>query len=84
MVSSKNKFARRGSRFFPLLAGLMVKKQTNMSMLLYYSNKCFLPSRKTCLYNFDPLKLQFYKVKVGLHGYTHLIFAQKIIDCWYS
>ena len=36
-------------------------------------------SRKTCLYNFDPLKPHFYKVKLGFTGvYTvFLISAQK-------
>ena len=37
---------------------------------------------KTCLYNFDPLKPHFYKVKLGFKGvfYIFLISTQNI-DC---
>ena len=41
---------------------------------------CFAnSSRKTCLYNFDPLKPQFYIVKLGFRGVyiIFLICAQK-------
>ena len=41
--------------------------------------------KKTCLYNFDPLKPHFYIVKLGLTGVCiiFLISAQNI-DCGYS
>ena len=41
--------------------------------------------KKTCLYNFDPLKPHFYIVKLGFTGVyiIFLISAQKI-DCGYS
>ena len=40
---------------------------------------------KTCLYNFDPLKLHFYTSKIGFTGVNiiFLISAQNI-DCGYS
>ena len=40
---------------------------------------------KTCLYNVDHLKPQFYIVNWGLQGYTLLfLFLLKNIDCGYS
>ena len=40
---------------------------------------------KTCLYNFDPLKPNFYIVKLGFTGYTlFFLFLLKNIDCGYS
>ena len=40
---------------------------------------------KTCLYNFDPLKPHFYKVKLGFTGvYIFFLFLLKNIDCGYS
>ena len=40
---------------------------------------------KTRLYNFDPLKPHFYKVRRGLQGYTlFFLFLLKNIDCGYS
>ena len=41
---------------------------------------------KTCLYNIDPLKPNFYIVKLGFTGVyiIFLISAQKNIDCGYS
>ena len=41
--------------------------------------KCVLPITKTCLYNFDPLKPEFYIVKLGFTGVyiIFLISAQK-------
>ena len=41
---------------------------------------------KTRLYNFDPHKPHFYKVKLGLRGIyiIFLIFAKQNIDCGYS
>ena len=46
---------------------------------------CGVSITKTCLYNFDPLKPQFYIVKLGFTRVyiIFLIFAQ-IIDCGYS
>ena len=41
--------------------------------------------RKTCLYNFDPIKPHFYIVNWGLQGYTlFFLFLLKNIDCGYS
>ena len=41
--------------------------------------------KKTCLYNFDPLKAHLYIVKLGLQGYTiFFLFLLKNIDCGYS
>ena len=40
---------------------------------------------KTLLYNFDPLKPLFYKVKLGLQGYTlFFLFLLKNIKSGYS
>ena len=40
---------------------------------------------KTCLYNFDPLKLHFYIVKLGFTGvYIIFLISAKNIDCGYS
>ena len=42
-------------------------------------------SRKTCLYNPDPLKPHFYIVKLGFIGvYIIFLFLLKNIDCGYS
>ena len=41
--------------------------------------------RKTCLYNFDPLKPHFYIVKLGFTGvYIIFLISAKNIDCGYS
>ena len=40
---------------------------------------------KTCLYNFDPLKPQFYIVKLGFTGVIIIFFiSAQNIDCGYS
>ena len=40
---------------------------------------------KTCLYNFDPLKLHFYMVKLGFAGVCIIfVISAKNIDCGYS
>ena len=41
---------------------------------------------KTCLYNFDPLKLHFYIIKLGFTGVCIIffLFLPKNIDCGYS
>ena len=40
---------------------------------------------KTCLYNFDPHKLHFYIVELGLTGiYNIFLISAKNIDCGYS
>ena len=40
---------------------------------------------KTCLYNIDPLKPNFYIVKLGFTWYTSFfLFLPKNIDCGYS
>ena len=40
---------------------------------------------KTCLYNFDPLKPHFYKVKLGFTGvYIIFLISTQNIDCGYS
>ena len=39
---------------------------------------------KTCLYNFDPLKPQFYIVKLGFTGvYIIFLISAQNIDCGY-
>ena len=42
--------------------------------------------RKTCLYNFYPLKPHFYRVKLGFTGVyiIFFLFLLKNIDCGYS
>ena len=41
--------------------------------------------KKTCLYNFDPLKPHFYIVKLGFTGvYIIFLISAKRIDCVYS
>ena len=43
------------------------------------------PITKTCLYNVDPLKPQFYIVKLGFTGvYIILLISAQNIDCGYS
>ena len=40
---------------------------------------------KSCLYNFDPLKPNFYVVKLGFTGvYINFLISAQNIDCWYS
>ena len=40
---------------------------------------------KTCLYNFDPLKPNFYIVKLGFTGvYIIFLISAQNIDCGYS
>ena len=37
---------------------------------------------KTCLYNFDPLKPHFYKIKLGFTGvYIIFLISAENIDC---
>ena len=41
--------------------------------------------KKTCLYNFDPLKPHFYIVKLGFTGvYIIFLISAQNIDCGYS
>ena len=49
------------------------------SELFFFSGAVFFHITKTCLYNFDPLKLHFYIVKLGFTGVCiiFLISAQK-------
>ena len=56
-----------------------------INMLLVKETWYTSASRKTCLYNIDPLKPHFYIVKLGFTGVyiIFLIFARNI-DCWYS
>ena len=45
----------------------------------------FDPNTKTYLYNFDPLKPHFYKVKLGFTGvYINFLISAQNIDCGYS
>ena len=45
----------------------------------------FVPITKSYLYNFDPIKPNFYIVKLRLQGYTlFFLFLLKNIDCGYS
>ena len=40
---------------------------------------------KTYLYNYDPLKPNFYRVKLGFTGvYIIFLISAQIIDCGYS
>ena len=47
-----------------------------------WSESSLIAITKTCLYNFDPLKPQFYIVKLGIHYF--FLFLLKNIDCGYS
>ena len=49
----------------------------------YPQDECFCADiTKTCLYNFDPLKPNFYIVKLGFTGaYIIFLFLLKNIDC---
>ena len=48
-------------------------------------NLFFLIIRKTCLYNFDPLKPHFYIVKLGFTGvYIIFLISAQNTDCGYS
>ena len=48
-------------------------------------NTRFSYIRKTCLYNFDPLKPHFYIVKLGFTGvYIIFLISAQNIDCGYS
>ena len=51
-----------------------------------FSLKVYLFSiRKTCLYNFDPIKPHFYIVKLGFAGvYIIFVISAENIDCGYS
>ena len=51
-----------------------LRKCTNLSMQVYMLIWCFAEHiTKTCQYNFDPLKLYFYIVKMGFTG-VYIIF----------
>ena len=55
-------------------------------LCLWLLSEFFRPTiMKTCLYNFDPLKPHFYKVKLGITGvYIIFLISAKNIDCGYS
>ena len=54
-------------------------------MLKRKGTVCSNPIVKTYLYDFDPLKPDFYIVKFGFTGYTlFFLFLRKNIDCGYS
>ena len=59
------------------IPGSAVRRTGDISVFTYIVQ--FVPSRKTCLYNFDPLKPHFYIVKLGFTGVyiIFLISAQK-------
>ena len=48
-------------------------------------NNTYTNIKKTCLYNFDPLKPHFYIVKLGFTGvYIIFLISAQNIDCGYS
>ena len=65
---------------------LAVFKYTSRKQICFFFQlqKGFNITKKTCLYNFDPLKPHFYIVKRVYRGYTlFLLFLLKNIDCGY-
>ena len=55
-----------------------------LSTLIGISVTCFFIT-KTRLYNFDPLKPHFHKVKLGFTGvYIIFLISAQNIDCGYS
>ena len=61
---------------------IVVQKE---SVLCYNHMMSFRTIVKTCLYNLDPLKPNFYIVKLGFTGYTlFFLFLLKNIDCGYA
>ena len=73
----------------PLLLVVSCNLKTGMSIRMSKTINEVTQERlcitKTKLYNFDPLKPQFYIVKLGLQGYTLFFFSLlKNIDCGYS
>ena len=67
--------------FSKLLIKVVVKYVSTMDTKGTLIKKKKSAIRKTCLYNFDPLKPHFYIVKLGFTGVyiIFLIFAQKQI-----
>ena len=62
-----NYFISKESKFFPFREDLISEGEKSILTVL----SCLHPIMKTYLYNFDPLKPHFYKVKLGLTGGIH-------------
>ena len=63
-----------------VLKGRWKEESTGSSSLSF-----FQAIKKTCLYNFDPLKPHFYTVKLGFAGvYIIFLISAQNIDCGYS
>ena len=62
------------------------EEETTMDHICHKQKKeAKQPITKTRLYNFDPLKLHFYTVKLGFTGvYTIFLILLKNTDCEYS
>ena len=61
---------------------LLMGSCSDSSVQAYNTNNKII-IKKTCLYNFDPLKPHFYIIKLGLQ-YTIFLLLLKNIDCGYT
>ena len=62
--------------------GKLIKQISFICRLQNLPRECIT---ETCLYNFDPLKPHFYKVKLGSAGvYIIFLISAQNIDCGYS
>ena len=69
---------------FCLFSKKMYSKRIKSRLLALGGNLSFCIT-KTYLYNFDPLKPHFYKVKLGLQGFIlFFLISVQNIDCGYS
>ena len=70
---------------FPLFSNVCAVHRSWCTLILFIGRLRSKIITKTCLYNVDPLKPNFYIVKLGFTGVdiNFLIFAQNI-DCGYS
>ena len=76
----------RSNAVVPVLFVPLITLWLFAAVLLLRFVLCFcLTITKTYLYNFDPLKLHFYIVKLGFIGvYIIFLISAKNIDCGYS
>ena len=79
----------RGTAISTILLVRQEHTQTSLRIRAVWSESSLAVWRwsitKTCLYNFDPIKLHFYIVKLGFTGvYIIFLFLLKNIDCGYS
>ena len=57
---------------------------TIFSFYFQFKDTIWIAITKTCLYNFDPLKPHFYRVKLGFTGlYIIFLISVQNIDCGY-